>query len=946
MCQLCMRDVASLNEAGCAVGVLWPRLPSGESGRAQFLGAAAVLPPHDPRRLPTTTNASTVLEEAQLDVLGVTTNALLPVNRPSHLSPSHRTPPLCESFSEMAEAGYFTASQVIDKAEFLRLYRSVSSISNLLLAPFGFPAELKDVLEEDRIIDEYTTVYQQLEDVVAKIVFRHYGYDDDRIIASMHQYVGVEQDKQLMQEIKTARQILVPMVDRPPVVDFDFPALCAQDYAAGLFTDFTAQRLFDRVEGALSTVSSFCGLSDQSSDDESRRFSVGLERDDVLFRAFGVDVLKRMPSPILCLSRLLDVRNATAVSAIVETLSATLTVDVRSEAEAEARLTTLALTQEQANTLLDMFWTPLAADGAARSIEDVREGRGATALQAYRHPTGQFLLQLPTAMATLSSQRLRDAEESLAFVRTALRQLGEAKSVASMGDAESAAEALGEALDLLDFDVDVDAVLAAPPNEDDTDSGAHIFVPVALQVELLLARAKHLLEAGRLEQALVDVHRAIDCDASSPAAYAMRAQVRLAMIQRGQLHFGADDDGDGDVPALLLDLVEGDAQLVQAQDIALHRAAEDAMLGFLLSGSSDIAQAGLAEDLAKEAVRSFARGVFHRRRSAADVDADADVAPAAQPKAWLIGSYLSSYPLLSHSLGVVGPRTWGETLRRRRWARAQASDIDESDGAAPDADAALEQLPPDHLLDGTADERQVRARDVEAYDVMVRLVDLFESFAFGDAAAPLPRQLATAATGASDADVDANFAVGAVAVPVTRVASADELSAGDDGVVRATATGRHDRPEGAEQRAAPPRAAGRVDLLAAQRARLRAAHGARRRCIGGRRRGSTGGGRRTRHGARCAGAARGRAGGRAARRDALRRARLRLPLRADGDLRAEGRRCGGVGRRRRVLQPPLRRRRRRRRRRSRRRRRRRLGRHRRGGRGGRGGGRGGATQRS
>lgn len=92
---------------------------------------------------------------------------------------------------------FFGASEVISKAEFVQLYRSVSLVTNLLLVPFGFSDQVGSILGDDKAAEEYTTVFQQIEDVVAKAIFRHFGYDDDRIIASMHQYVGVEQDKQV-----------------------------------------------------------------------------------------------------------------------------------------------------------------------------------------------------------------------------------------------------------------------------------------------------------------------------------------------------------------------------------------------------------------------------------------------------------------------------------------------------------------------------------------------------------------------------------------------------------------------------------------------------------------------------------------------------------------------------------------------------------------------------
>jgi hypothetical protein len=92
---------------------------------------------------------------------------------------------------------YFNVAKPLEKEEFLNLYRKVSFLTKLLFAPFGLHDQLIDLLGKRTFIETYTPIFQQIEDVLSKCVFRASGYDDDQIVATMHKFVGQNQDKKV-----------------------------------------------------------------------------------------------------------------------------------------------------------------------------------------------------------------------------------------------------------------------------------------------------------------------------------------------------------------------------------------------------------------------------------------------------------------------------------------------------------------------------------------------------------------------------------------------------------------------------------------------------------------------------------------------------------------------------------------------------------------------------
>lgn len=93
---------------------------------------------------------------------------------------------------------YFQIAQPIEKEKFLALYREVSLLTKLVFAPFGVHDKFCDIVESEEAVKIYSGIYQQLEDIVSKCLFKIHGYDDDQIVASMHHYVGSKQDNQVI----------------------------------------------------------------------------------------------------------------------------------------------------------------------------------------------------------------------------------------------------------------------------------------------------------------------------------------------------------------------------------------------------------------------------------------------------------------------------------------------------------------------------------------------------------------------------------------------------------------------------------------------------------------------------------------------------------------------------------------------------------------------------
>jgi hypothetical protein len=92
---------------------------------------------------------------------------------------------------------FFGVAQPLPKKEFVAVYREAVLLTQLLFAPIGIAEEAATILGDHSAEQAYTAEFQQFEDLVSKRIFSLRGYDDDRIIASMHEYVGENHDSEV-----------------------------------------------------------------------------------------------------------------------------------------------------------------------------------------------------------------------------------------------------------------------------------------------------------------------------------------------------------------------------------------------------------------------------------------------------------------------------------------------------------------------------------------------------------------------------------------------------------------------------------------------------------------------------------------------------------------------------------------------------------------------------
>ncbi len=133
----------------------------------------------------------------------------------------------------------------------MTVYKEAVLLTQLLFAPFGLSDTTVDTLGQQNALQLYTSVFQQFEDLVSKRVFSIRGFDDDRIIASMHEYVGENQDQEVVKEMQAATTALQNMLTGPKVVEFDFSEHKSLPASVNVASAATAALLLCQVLTAL-----------------------------------------------------------------------------------------------------------------------------------------------------------------------------------------------------------------------------------------------------------------------------------------------------------------------------------------------------------------------------------------------------------------------------------------------------------------------------------------------------------------------------------------------------------------------------------------------------------------------------------------------------------------------------------------------------------------------
>jgi hypothetical protein len=567
-----------------------------------------------------------------------------------------------------------------------------------------------------------------------------------------------------MEEIKPAPQALSSMIQDMIVVEYDFGAKFDYDH---FLSEESAVAQFKTLIESLGVFFKNLKAANESSSSITAEKNI----DQRIFDVFQLKIGRRVANPILELHNL-------SLKAPVEVVKETVDALMAVFSSISPSLQLLNYSQLIALFELHGSSSPLLAELIQQQSSDVdgvhpvghennisenilnktRSGEYLSSFNLFLDPTMSFLLQITDLIREKEEERERDgskeedqtehtritqrAQQSLEFVLLSLDRIQAARSEATLQqDPQSAVTLLTEGLLQLLEEQDEE-------EEEDHQNSMMIIVPTHLRVLLLSERAKYNLELSEILPALQDIDSILRLDPLNGLAYGLRSQITLATLD-----IMDDPMYQAMIPSPRPESEESLAQLLPPQeqssrsaldkrDLRLFETAEDALMAFLLGGSSDLALASAAEESARETCRKFAKSVFLMKQeqlkgtnSVSESDSTTSATTAAPPRQWLLQSYLSGYQLPSEGLTLLGVVSSSAHWKSSDESTEQEEEVDVSGGI--DETTEEERLaeksllvPPDHLLEerkGEEKGKELREKDRLAYSLLSRVVRELEA---------------------------------------------------------------------------------------------------------------------------------------------------------------------------------------------------------------------------
>jgi hypothetical protein len=411
------------------------------------------------------------------------------------------------------------------------------------------PTSAVDVLGKERLLEDYTTIYRQWEDLLSRLIYTKSGIPDDRVAATIHKYLEVNKDKKVLEAIQNAAGGVNTLIEPPKALELPLFNAGNSGIDEGndiLNTPQTAAALLENVINALHAAFPSLLEGDNSADITEPIFSesgLGSRLDTQVWEYLGICIPIRIYSPgdlgttrmaPLCLSK-----------KAVELLRNSLQVDIEVTG-GEKIMHQFNLQQYYA--LLEMFGNSTEVSTVfknhsriALKIPDLEQlQNGSLGLSMTVNPTVAYILQLRAVIAAYTGSEeekvveVRRAERALERITGALKSQKDASDAALIGDVDSAIELITEAMER-EY-----SALEEGEEEEGADEGHKAeeelmieeterksLLPVYVQVQMLVDRASYYASDGpeHLSDALNDCTTALSLDNLCVAAYALRSQL-------------------------------------------------------------------------------------------------------------------------------------------------------------------------------------------------------------------------------------------------------------------------------------------------------------------------------------------------------------------------------------------------------------------------------------
>ena len=277
------------------------------------------------------------------------------------------------------------------------------TLSSSSLAPFGFSCNALDVLEKENLLEEYSSIYQSWEDIFSRLIYSKRGIPDDRVAATIHRYLEIKKDKDVLEVIEKAAGAMKSLVEPPNAIELAIPCSHHTDKSAGdvVNTAQTTATLLDQVISA--TYAAFPHLSSTAVLNHSETSISTLKAfldngvDSQIEKTFGIIVPIRIMSPSLlgtaafaphCFSDQSIEKLVNALNVSIDIGDGVKTTRRFSLQQYYALLNLYSESQE----VVDIFAKYSTGRSAVCNLEDLQNG--ALGLCMVVHPTITYVLQL------------------------------------------------------------------------------------------------------------------------------------------------------------------------------------------------------------------------------------------------------------------------------------------------------------------------------------------------------------------------------------------------------------------------------------------------------------------------------------------------------------------------------------------------------------------------
>lgn len=124
-----------------------------------------------------------------------------------------------EPWTDQRGHRYFDMPKPIGKQDFVTASRDIYRVVSFVLAPFGFPANLREHFTVSEIKSRCSSLYQDVIEVCSDLVYLHHGLTEGAMAMSVHHWVEKKRDQECSRQVRAINELFETLYDPPVFIE-------------------------------------------------------------------------------------------------------------------------------------------------------------------------------------------------------------------------------------------------------------------------------------------------------------------------------------------------------------------------------------------------------------------------------------------------------------------------------------------------------------------------------------------------------------------------------------------------------------------------------------------------------------------------------------------------------------------------------------------------------